>query len=70
MGKKLVWILSEALEERGISITEPAEQTGITKRTIKAYCGNARPGFDMRNLDKICGALDCQPDDVVKVVDG
>lgn len=47
-----------------------AERTGLSRTTIEAIA--ARPGYNttLATIEKLCGALDCSPGDILELLPG
>lgn len=58
--------LDNALEHRNISRYELAKRTGIRYHIIDNYYKNKIVRYDSFILNKICIALDCEIDDIIK----
>lgn len=59
--------LSKLLEERGYSHREFARMTGIRHPSISEMCNNKTERLPLKNLAKICEALDCEISDILKL---
>ncbi|MCH4200554.1 MAG: helix-turn-helix transcriptional regulator [Clostridium tyrobutyricum] len=42
------------------------KKTGLTKKTVYDLINNKTDGIKFDTLDKICKALDCTPNDILK----
>ena len=58
--------LDKALEYHNISRYELAKRTGIQYQIIDNYYKNKVVRYDSFILNKICTALDCRIDDIIK----
>lgn len=58
--------LDTVLERYNISRYELAKRTGIRYHIIDNYYKNKVVRYDSFILDKICTALDCEIDDIIK----
>lgn len=58
--------LDKALEHHNISRYELAKRTGIQYQIIDNYYKNKVVRYDSFILNKICIALDCRIDDIIK----
>ena len=56
--------IDEILEKLGKSRYWLAKKTGLTELTISRLVKRRTSGIDFETLDKICGALECEPGDV------
>lgn len=54
------------LAKRKMSVTELAERVGITLANVSVLKNGKAKAIKIDTLDKICGALDCQPGDVLE----
>ncbi len=59
-------ILDSALNKYNISRYELAKRTGIRYHIIDNYYKNKVIGYDSFILNKICMALDCKIEDIIK----
>lgn len=57
--------LDQVLKEKGISQRELSRQTGIRQPTISEMCLNTSKTLSLKNLDKICNILDCDPSEII-----
>lgn len=53
--------LGEILEERGLSQSELARQSGVTFVTINRMCANATKGVTLTTIDRLVKALKVEP---------
>ena len=58
--------LKEALVSRNISRYELSKRTGIQYQIIDKYYKNRVIRYDSYVLDRICAALDCGIDEIIK----
>ncbi len=58
--------LESALEKHNISRYELAKRTGIRYHIIDNYYKNKVTRYDSFILDKICVALDCKIEDIIR----
>ena len=58
--------LDNALKDRNISRYELAKRTGIRYQIIDNYYKNKVIRYDSFILNKICMALDCKIDDIIR----
>jgi putative transcriptional regulator len=54
------------LAKRKMSLTELAEKVGITLANLSILKNERAKAIRLSTLDAICGALDCQPGDVLE----
>ena len=59
-------ILDKTLEKMNISRYERAKRTGIQYQIIDNYYKNKVKRYDGYVLDRICEALNCKIDDILK----
>jgi len=57
--------LNDLLRKRGRSLYWLAHETGIAYTTLHKLGKQGTGAIDFRVLNKICGALDCQPGDLL-----
>ena len=57
--------LSEVMADREISLTELAEEVGITLANVSILKTGKAKAVRFTTLDAICQALDCQPGDIL-----
>jgi len=62
--------IAELLEKRGKTQYWLAKETKITPLTISKLLKGKTKGIDFATLDRICEALNCQPNDVITHVTG
>ena len=60
--------IEEILECRGVSRYELAKLTGIQYQIIDNYYKNKVKRYDSYVLDRICLALDCKIEDVLRYI--
>ena len=58
--------LSRALGERRINISEFSKSAGVARNTITSLYHEEAKGITWGVLDKICTALNCQPNDLIE----
>ena len=58
-------MLAERLAERGLTQADLARATGIRAATINAIYHNQARRIDLKHLDAICEALDCDLPDLL-----
>jgi putative transcriptional regulator len=61
-------LIAELLEKRGRTQYWLAKETKLTPLTVSKLVKGKTKGIDFATLDRICEALNCQPNDVVKHV--
>lgn len=54
------------LAKRKMSVTELSERVGITLANMSVLKNGKAKAIKVDTLDRICGALDCQPGDVLE----
>jgi len=54
------------LAKRKMSVTELAEKVGITMANLSILKNGKAKAIRFSTLDAICGALDCQPGDILE----
>ena len=59
-------ILKEYLNERNKSVYWLMKETGISQKGIYDLVNNKTDGIKFDTLDKICSALDCTPNDLLR----
>jgi putative transcriptional regulator len=63
--------LTEVLKEQGRTLYWLAQETEIAYSTLHKFARARTQSVDYRVLDEICGALNCQPGDVlIRVANG
>lgn len=67
---RIVFVLSELLQERNISMYKLAKDTGVTRTRIVLYCKNRVQRPDLALLARICRALDCEVGDILRYIPG
>ena len=58
-------MLTELLEERGITLYRLAKDTDLAYSTLHNFSRARTESIDFRVLDLICEVLDCQPGDLL-----
>lgn len=53
-----------ANEKRRIPVSEVAEKTGVTRKTLQNWANNTITRFDAPVIDALCRYFDCQPGDL------
>lgn len=54
------------LAKRKMSVTELAEEVGITMANLSILKNGKAKAIRLSTLDAICSALDCQPGDILE----
>lgn len=54
------------LAKRKMSVTELSEKVGITMANISILKNGKAKAIKLDTLNKICGALNCQPGDILE----
>ncbi len=62
--------LDVLLTERGRSYYWLAKETGVSHTTLWRLRKGKALGINFETLEKICGALECQPGDVLRLAAG
>ena len=57
--------LSEIMKDRDVSLTELADEVGITLANLSILKTGKAKAVRFTTLDAICRALDCQPGDIL-----
>ena len=57
------------LAKRKMSVTELADQVGITLANMSVLKNGKAKAIRLSTLEAICRALDCQPGDILEYVD-
>ncbi len=68
-GHGVVVRLGEVLAERGMTLAELAERTGITVVNLSVLKNGRARAVRFSTLTAICHALECQPGDLLSVED-
>lgn len=66
-GHRVVCHLDQLLEERGLMLTELADQVGITIVNLSVLKNDRARAIRFTTLTAICDALECQPGDLLSV---
>ncbi|WP_207942063.1 helix-turn-helix protein [Enterococcus sp. DIV2402] len=61
--------IDRMLVERQMSVTELAEQVGITMANISVLKNGKAKAIRFSTLEALCKALDCQPKDLLEYVE-
>lgn len=59
--------LADLLDERGMTLVELSERTGITTVNLSVLKNDRARAMRFTTLLAICNALDCQPGDLLRV---
>ena len=59
--------LKELVERKGVTIYWLMKQTSISKKSIYDLSNMKTKAVHLETIDKICLALDCTPNDILKV---
>ena len=62
--------LDELLHQRRMTLTELAERVDITLANLSILKTGKARAIRFSTLEAICGALDCQPGDILEFVPG
>jgi putative transcriptional regulator len=62
--------LDAVLLQRGMSLTELSQMVGITLPNLSVLKSNRARAIRFRTLAAVCGALACQPGDLLEYVSG
>jgi putative transcriptional regulator len=60
--------LRELLEDRGISQSELARQSGVSFVTINRMCANVTEGLTLKTLDALVRTLKVEPGEIFEAV--
>ena len=60
-----VALLDRLLEERGMTLTELADQVGVTLVNLSVLKNDRARAIRFSTLEALCDALDCQPGDLM-----
>ena len=63
-------LLDELLEEQGQTFYWLAKETGMSHTTLWRLKKGKALGINFETLEKICGGLNCQPGDVLRLASG
>ncbi|WP_424447598.1 helix-turn-helix domain-containing protein [Microbacterium arborescens] len=58
---RVLILIDEVLEEKGMTLTELAQRTGITIANLSALKNNRGKAIRFTTLTAICGALEVEP---------
>jgi len=60
--------LYDLLQEMGLTQRDLHNKTGIREATISYMCNNDCKMLSIKNLDKMCVALNCGIEDIIKYI--
>lgn len=63
--KEIRFHLDQLLEERGMTLTELADQVGVTLVNLSVLKNDRARAIRFSTLEALCDALDCQPGDLM-----
>ena len=63
---KITLDLETVMKQKNISPYRLSKMTGIKYDNIQRYCKNTLYRVDLSNLAKICNALGCEADEIIK----
>lgn len=66
MEGEIIFNIDVMLAKRKMSVTELAEQVGITIANISVLKNGKAKALKISTLTKLCEALDCQPGDLLE----
>ena len=66
MEDEIIFNIDVMLAKRKMSVTELAEQVGITIANISVLKNGKAKAIKISTLSKLCAALDCQPGDLLE----
>lgn len=59
--------LKSIMKQKNISVNRLSIMTGIRYHIVKKYYLNQVYRVDLENLKKFCEALNCNPEDIIKI---
>ena len=59
--------LKTIMDKKKVSVNELSRLTGIRYHIVKKYYLNLVYRVDLENLKRFCVALNCNPDDIIKL---
>ena len=59
--------LKDVMNKKNITVNELSRMTGVRYHIIKKYYLNDICRVDLENLKKFCVALNCKPEDIIKI---
>lgn len=66
MEGEIIFNIDVMLAKRKMSVTELAEQVGITLANVSVLKNGKAKALKVSTLAKLCEALDCQPGDILE----
>lgn len=64
---RIVSRLGQVLDERGMTLTELSQMTGITMANLSILKNGRAKAVRFSSLTRICDALDCSPADLLDI---
>lgn len=61
-------VLEETLEKAGMTADALAEASGLSPEAVRRLCSGDYSNIRVSTLGAVCGALECQPGDVLRRV--
>lgn len=58
-------VLEETLARAGVTADALAEASGLSQESVRRLCSGNYANVRISTLDAVCGALGCQPGDVL-----
>ena len=65
--RRVTFHLDQLLEDRGMTLTELADQVGVTLVNLSVLKNDRAKAIRFSTLEALCDALDCQPGDLMSV---
>ena len=59
--------LKDVMNKKNITVNELSRMTGVRYHIVKKYYLNDICRVDLENLKKFCVALNCKPEDIIKI---
>ena len=63
--RQITFHLDQLLEERGMTLTELADQVGVTLVNLSVLKNDRAKAIRFSTLEALCDVLDCQPGDLM-----
>ena len=63
--RQITFHLDQLLEDRGMTLTELADQVGVTLVNLSILKNDRAKAIRFSTLEALCDALDCQPGDLM-----
>jgi putative transcriptional regulator len=63
--RQITFHLDKLLEKRGMTLTELADQVGVTLVNLSVLKNDRAKAIRFSTLEALCDALDCQPGDLM-----